>query len=57
MALIIDKDTCCGCGVCEANCQMRAVFEDTLTGKYEINPDLCLECGICADSCPTGSIS
>lgn len=56
MALIIDKNTCCGCGVCAGNCPVNAISECP-DGKYEINPDICVECQTCVNGCPTGSIS
>ena len=51
MAFVIDKDTCLGCGACEAECPVAAISADA-DGKYEIDPDTCLDCGACAGACP-----
>lgn len=55
MAYIIDKDTCIGCGTCEAECPVGAISVDG-DGKYIINPEECIECGACEGVCPVEAI-
>lgn len=52
---VIDKETCIGCGACEATCPVAAISADT-DGKYEI-ADACIDCSACAGSCPVEAIT
>ncbi len=56
MAYVIDKETCIGCGSCEATCPVSAISADD-DGKYVIDADSCLSCGACAGGCPVDAIS
>ncbi|MEW6426573.1 MAG: electron transfer flavoprotein subunit alpha [Thermodesulfobacteriota bacterium] len=52
--LIIDKDRCIGCGVCEANCAFGGI--EVIDGCAVAN-DRCTLCGSCADVCEPGAIT
>ena len=54
MAMIVDKETCVGCGACVAICPVGAI---SLEDKAHIDADACISCGACAGTCPTGAIS
>ncbi len=55
---VVDKKTCTGCGLCEADCLAQIIL---LTEGYPtIAPDkeaLCYRCQHCFTICPSGSIS
>jgi len=56
MAVIVDKDTCIGCGACEGVCPVGSItMQDD--GKAECNPDTCIDCGACVGVCPVSAIS
>ena len=46
--LIVDTETCIGCGVCEANCAFGAI---TVEDGIAVVGDTCTLCGSCVDSC------
>ncbi|HBI14135.1 MAG TPA: electron transfer flavoprotein subunit alpha [Desulfobulbaceae bacterium] len=46
--LIVDKEKCIGCGVCEANCPFGAIT--VIDGCAVVN-DLCTLCGSCVEVC------
>lgn len=54
MAMIVDKETCVGCGACVAVCPVGAI---SLEDKAHIDPDCCIGCGACVNECPVGAIS
>ena len=62
--MIIDRETCIGCGKCFPYCPMEAIIlhkkdRDKGTKPYaEIERDECVECAVClrADVCPTDAI-
>ena len=56
MALVIDKDTCIGCGACADQCPCEAIAEDA-DGKFAIDADTCVDCGACAGQCPVEAIA
>lgn len=54
MAMIVDKETCVGCGACVAICPVGAI---SLEDKACIDADSCIGCGACVNVCPVGAIS
>jgi NAD-dependent dihydropyrimidine dehydrogenase PreA subunit len=53
--VMIDKDTCSGCGDCLDRCQMKAL---SLIGEVvAVDKDRCIGCGNCVTVCPTESLS
>ena len=54
MAMIVDKETCVGCGACVAVCPVGAI---SLEDKACIDADSCIGCGACVNVCPVGAIS
>ncbi|XOF34550.1 MAG: FAD-binding protein [Candidatus Electrothrix sp. YB6] len=46
--LIVNTETCIGCGVCEANCAFGAI---TLQNGVAVVGDNCTLCGSCVDNC------
>ncbi len=54
MAMIVDKETCVGCGACVAICPVGAI---SLEDKAHIDADSCIGCGACVNGCPVGAIS
>ncbi len=53
--LMLHKDNCTGCGMCEIVCP-HGVFE-VADGKAAITDrDACMECGACALNCQFGAI-
>ena len=51
--VVIDQDTCDGCGKCIQACPYDGVFLD-MESKKAIN---CVFCGQCVKECPTGCLS
>ncbi|MCF0105393.1 MAG: 4Fe-4S binding protein [Holdemanella sp.] len=54
MAVIIDKDSCIGCGACAGGCPVGAIAVD---GVATVDEGACIECGACVGTCPVGAIS
>jgi electron transfer flavoprotein alpha subunit len=52
--LIIDVETCIGCGVCEEVCTFGAIA--VVDGVAVVN-EKCTLCGSCVDSCEAGALS
>jgi ferredoxin len=50
----VNKDTCIGCGVCEASCPMGAIKLDN--GIAIVDTNKCTSCGACVGSCPVSAI-
>ncbi|HHZ01915.1 MAG TPA: 4Fe-4S binding protein [Tissierellia bacterium] len=54
--VIIDKETCIGCGLCVEDCSRKAIKLDS-NEKAEVNLELCNECSHCVAVCPQASVS
>ncbi len=56
--MIIDKETCIGCQLCQPYCPMGCIAYRESEGKCTIDLDECVECGICQRPkvCPTGAL-
>ena len=54
--LIIDPETCKGCGKCRKNCPAEAIT-GTLKKPHVIDKDKCIKCKVCVTNCPFGAIS
>jgi len=52
--VIIDSDTCNGCGVCVKSCPAKILAMKD--GKAAVVGDDCLGCQSCVQLCPTGAI-
>ena len=50
---VLNRETCAGCGICVARCQMEAIQLDGDTAL--LNPDRCIGCGLCVTTCATES--
>lgn len=50
-----ESDTCIGCGVCVARCQMDALRLEE--DKVVLDLGRCIGCGLCVTTCLTGSLS
>ena len=67
--LIVDRETCRGCGICERVCHTGAISlherpKEVIDGKeravraqIDIDPHLCDHCGICEATCPFAAIT
>ena len=53
--MVVDKETCIGCGTCKSVCPVEAI--DMVDGKAKINKEICISCGACKASCPVEAIS
>ncbi|MDF1591910.1 MAG: 4Fe-4S binding protein [Desulfobacterales bacterium] len=53
----VDAETCKGCGICQAHCQVTAVSVPEKKEPARVNLDRCIGCGVCVAACPTGSIT
>ena len=52
--VLIDDESCTGCGICEENCPHDAIRVNKTIGKAEITEILCKGCGLCSNVCPSG---
>ncbi len=51
--IVVERDKCTGCGVCEKRCGIAAVTKNPGDGKADLNPRRCIGCGVCVNTCPT----
>jgi NAD-dependent dihydropyrimidine dehydrogenase PreA subunit len=49
-----NPDTCDGCGICVARCQMDALRMENDVAV--LDEDRCIGCGLCVSTCPTDSL-
>lgn len=55
--LMLDKNACIGCGICEMVCP-HGVFKVGTNGRAGIvDKDGCMECGACAQNCPANALT
>lgn len=54
---VVDAETCKGCGICQAHCQVTAVNVPEKKEPARVNLNRCIGCGVCVAACPTGSIT
>ncbi|HQA70071.1 MAG TPA: 4Fe-4S dicluster domain-containing protein, partial [Aggregatilineales bacterium] len=57
--VVIDRDKCIDCMICEDACPASAIEREEYFGKYRnlkarpvVNPDLCTGCNRCTFDCP-----
>jgi ferredoxin len=53
--ILIDLETCRGCGVCVEACPAGAIY--LVSGQPTVNQEDCTACGACAEACPHGAIA
>jgi formate hydrogenlyase subunit 6/NADH:ubiquinone oxidoreductase subunit I len=56
MAYRINREECIACGVCQLECPVTCISEES-GGKRLINEVECINCGKCSDVCPVDCIS
>lgn len=52
--LMVDKDACIGCGLCEGTCASGGI--EVVDGIASVTPG-CIACGMCVEGCPVGALS
>lgn len=53
--VVLDRDACIGCGVCERRCQIEAVY--LRDDKAMVEEKRCIGCGLCVTTCPSGALT
>ncbi len=54
--IILDKDRCIDCGMCQSVCITQALFLDKLTHSLVFDKNKCILCGFCDNCCPVDAI-
>ncbi|MFC1811110.1 mercury methylation ferredoxin HgcB [Thermodesulfobacteriota bacterium] len=54
--LIMDTESCVGCGMCEIVCPHGVLKLENRKAQI-IDLDGCIECGACTTNCPSGALS
>lgn len=52
----VSKNKCIGCGICEDECPVGAVFVDKKMGTAVIIEEKCTNCCLCTENCPQNAI-
>ena len=55
MAVVVDKETCVGCGACVDTCPVNALSMDN--NKVKVNDETCVNCGACIGNCPVEALT
>lgn len=55
MAVVINEETCIGCGACIEVCPTEAL--EMKDEKAKVDAEKCVDCGACIDECPVEAIS
>ena len=55
MAVVINEETCIGCGACIEVCPTEAL--EMVDEKAKVDAEKCVDCGACIDECPVEAIS
>ncbi len=53
--LLLDRDTCIGCGECEVVCPHGVMHIENKKAEI-VDHNGCMECGACANNCPVEAI-
>ncbi len=55
MAVVIDQETCTGCGACIETCPVESLT--MVDDKAQVDEETCVDCGACLEACPVEAIS
>jgi len=56
VTLMLDIETCIGCGMCESVCPHGVLAVEERKARIT-DRDLCIECGACAKNCPVEALN